>query len=59
MAKINYGCWRDRAWCGSTNCKNACGRKMPQELIDQMGEYDRISYCEFCDSDGKARDLNG
>lgn len=54
-----YGSWRDRAWCGSENCRNECGRKMPQELIDHIREHDRISYCEFCDEDGNARDNNG
>jgi hypothetical protein len=53
----NFGCWKDRSWCGSKNCKNECGRKMPQELINRIGKDDWISYCEFCDEDGKARDI--
>ena len=49
--------YKDRTWCGSTNCQNKCGRKLTEEdrqkAIKWWGnEYFPISVARFCDNNG-------
>jgi hypothetical protein len=46
-------CYRDRTFCGSVNCKNACGCKITKEQKEDADRMNMpISYTEFCDENG-------
>ena len=44
------GCYRDRTYCMSPNCKNECGRKMSEEVRQLLAkdEHGRTAYAYFC-----------
>lgn len=46
----NIGCYRDKTYCASPNCKNECGRKISDELRKLLAqdEHSRASYAYFC-----------
>jgi len=48
--KFRLGCFRDKTYCASPNCKNVCGRKMSPEIkaILEADKYGRTSYAYFC-----------
>ncbi len=49
MFMKNIGCWRDKTWCASPNCKNECGRKMPPDVKSAADNCTwPISYAYFC-----------
>ncbi len=46
----------DRTYCGSENCEDKCGRKMPQttqQIISQYFPWRPISYTLFCNDKGE------
>ena len=47
----NLGCFLDRCYCASPNCKNACGRKMSDEIKEAISKIPnaRYSMAYFCD----------
>lgn len=47
---MGLGCFRDKTYCASPNCKNECGRKMNPEVeaILKADKYSRTSYAYFC-----------
>ena len=47
---MRLGCFRDKTYCASPNCKNECGRKMSSEIesILKADKYGRTSYAYFC-----------
>jgi len=48
--KVILTCFRDKTYCASPNCQNACGRKMSKEIeaILKADKYGRTSYAYFC-----------
>lgn len=48
--QLRLGCFRDKTYCASPNCKNECGRKMSPEIesILKADKYGRTSYAYFC-----------
>lgn len=46
----DYGCYRDKTYCASPNCKNKCGRKMSPEIeyLLKQDKYGRTYYAYFC-----------
>ena len=48
---MRLGCYRDKTYCSSPNCKNKCNRKMSPEIkaILASDKYGRTSYANFCD----------
>jgi hypothetical protein len=47
---MNLGCFRDKTYCASPQCKNDCGRDIIQEINRtlQDSKYSRISYAYLC-----------
>lgn len=47
---MRLGCFRDKTYCASPNCKNECGRKMSPEIASILAadKYGRTSYGYFC-----------
>ncbi len=47
----NLGCYRDKTYCASPNCKNECGRKISPEIevLLKSDKYGRTSYAYFCE----------
>lgn len=48
--------FKDKTFCASKNCKNKCGRAIPQSLLeDTMYKYIEcmLSIGYFCDEDGE------
>ena len=47
---MRLGCFRDKTYCASPNCKNECGRQMSKEIesILKADNYSRTSYAYFC-----------
>lgn len=60
-------CYRDRTYCASPKCKNACGRQFtPQDHASAVkwwgGEDYPVSVSDFCDEEGNLNnggDLHG
>jgi len=52
---MNLGCFREKTYCASPNCKNECGRKMSAEIksILQADKFSRTSYAYFCGEPNK------
>ena len=47
------GCFLDYTYCASSNCTNKCGRKMSDEIkeeLDKLKEH-RTSWAFFCSDD--------
>lgn len=47
-------CYKDKAFCCSPNCKNACGRKLTDEMLEDAKKWwgndnPPIAYSNFCD----------
>ncbi len=58
--------YKDKTFCGSTHCKNKCGRKMTDEMAEELyklawknpaSSYHMTSYTCFCDENGELIDL--
>lgn len=48
MSKLS-GCFLDKTYCASPNCKNACERKPTKELIEYMEKnITRVAFAYFC-----------
>ncbi len=44
----------DRCWCASTNCKNACKRQLPPDLLKRAQELDSLlEFAYFCDENSE------
>ena len=57
------GCYRDKTYCASPNCKNECGRKMSElEQAQQKAFFAAqgytlpVSYGYFCGEPEKAKE---
>jgi hypothetical protein len=50
ILSMRLGCYRDKTYCASPDCKNKCGRKMSNEIkaILATDKYGRTSYAYFC-----------
>ena len=46
----NHGCYRDKTYCISSDCKNNCGRKITPEIeqLLKQDKYNRTAYAYFC-----------
>lgn len=46
----NLGCYRDKTYCISQNCKNECGRKMSAEVRQLLArdKHRCTAYAYFC-----------
>ncbi len=42
--------WLDKTYCMSPNCKNECGRKMPNEYVELLKriKWERVAWAYFC-----------
>jgi hypothetical protein len=50
MENKMQGCWLDKTWCVSPNCKDECGRKFTEEMKEAVAKIPscRISLAYFC-----------
>ena len=48
--KRDLGCYRDKTYCASPECKNECGRKMSKVVKAALKHvcYGYINYAYFC-----------
>jgi len=43
-------CYEDKAFCGSPNCENKCGRKITEEeRKEAVAQHKMIVFAYFCD----------
>ncbi len=56
--------WKEKTYCASPQCKNECGRKLPEALLRQANDLDiDLSWSYFCgepkpNKDGKNDTVN-
>ncbi len=52
--------WRDKTYCQSPQCKNECGRKLPEALLRHANDLDvPLSWSYFCGEPNKDDNDNG
>ena len=46
----DLGCYRDKTYCATPDCKNECGRKMSEEVRQLLAQdkHGRTAYAYFC-----------